>query len=139
VRVEIQATGIRIRAATDAELNAYRRSRLCDELDLPGSYRFLESPVAAEGQYVVAQSFVEFRRDGEAERWDGTEYHGRTVPADGAATSALLAVAREAREDLTDLLGDMGIAGMHVTRWALLSAPHRIELDAALRERLSLR
>jgi hypothetical protein len=133
--MEIEATGVAIRSATDDEVLAYRRARAGGEFE-----GWLVTGSLASGDlHVVAHAFVEFRRDGAHERWEATARHGLTVPLDRDATSELLAAAREAREGLIDLLGDMGIGGMHVTRWALLSAPHRIELDPALRERLSLR
>jgi hypothetical protein len=41
----------------------------------------------------------------------------------------LLALAEEtAPEGLIDLLGDMGIAGLGISRWQLMSGPHRVEL-----------
>jgi hypothetical protein len=51
------------------------------------------------------------------------------------ATMALLAVVEETTEDLIDLLADMRIAGLGVSRWGLTSAPRRIELAAELQAR----
>ncbi len=45
---------------------------------------------------------------------------------------ALLALVDEMTEDLFDLLADMRIAGLGVSRWELTSAPRRIELAAEL-------
>jgi hypothetical protein len=50
----------------------------------------------------------------------------------------LLALAAETEADgLIDLLGDMGIAGLRVSRWGLMSAPRRIELAPELEARLA--
>jgi hypothetical protein len=46
-----------------------------------------------------------------------------------------LALVDEMTEDLFDLLADMRIAGLGVSRWGLTSAPRRIELAAELQAR----
>ena len=60
------------------------------------------------------------------------------MPLDRDATSELLEFADEvAQEGLIDLLGDMGIAGLDVSRWTLMSAPRRIELSPELESQLA--
>jgi hypothetical protein len=86
VAVEIHATGVAIRAATDEERLAYRRTRAGVEFE----GWLISGPAALDDIHVVGQAFVEF-------------------------------------------------ADLRVSRWELLSAPHRIELDAALAARLILR
>lgn len=45
-----------------------------------------------------------------------------------------LALAEEtAPEGLIDLLGDMGVAGLGISRWQLMNAPHRVELAPDLK------
>jgi hypothetical protein len=63
------------------------------------------------------------------QRWVSYEHHGLQIGTHEDATMRLLALAEEtAPEGLIDLLGDMGIAGLGISRWQLMSAPHRIEL-----------
>lgn len=103
------------------------------------SFRFTqpEHPPADDEALVVSQAFVEFSRDGSEERWASCEHHGHAVPTSRDATLELLRLVDEAVEDLTDLLSDMRISGLGVSRWELMSAPRRIELDPRLAEQIA--
>jgi hypothetical protein len=48
-----------------------------------------------------------------------------------------LALAREVAEDRIDLLADLRIADVDVTRWQIMSAPFITELDRKLEKRLA--
>jgi hypothetical protein len=106
-----------------------------------GSYRFAESdPPAASGEaYVVVEAFVEVAlADGTEQRWAGPQRFGERVPMGQDATLDLVRLAREAwDEDFGDLLGDMRMHELGVSRWELLSAPRRIELAPNLEQRLA--
>jgi hypothetical protein len=130
VQVEILGTGVAIRPATDAEVLLYRRARADEALEL--DFSFVYGPVATAGEiYVVARTFVEFRHEGRSDRWESGERHGMTIPTDRDPTADIVAIAADA-EDMADLIGDMGIAGMKVSRLAWACAPRRIELDRSL-------
>jgi hypothetical protein len=66
------------------------------------------------------------------ERWHAGEQHGWTLPIDRDPTTEVLALAAEADDGLLDLLADMGIADMKVSRLEFLCAPRRIDLDPEL-------
>jgi hypothetical protein len=62
------------------------------------------------------------------------------MPRDRDATTELLMFADDvAREGLPELLGDMGMEGLGVTRWTLMSAARRIELSSELEALLVIR
>jgi catechol 2,3-dioxygenase-like lactoylglutathione lyase family enzyme len=86
---------------------------------------------------VVAQAFVELDVDGTPDRLEGHTHTGERVSMRSDASVELLRLAREHRDDVIDLLADMGIGGWKVSRWELMSAPHRIELAPELRARLA--
>jgi hypothetical protein len=96
-------------------------------------------PPADDEVSVVGQAFVDVILDGHEDRWTSFELRGLTVPTDRDATMDLLRVvdATIAEGGFIELLGDMGIAGLPVSRWELMSAPRTIELDPALRESLA--
>ena len=72
------------------------------------------------------------------QRWVSYEHHRLQIRTHQDATIPLLELAREtALEGLIDLLGDMGIAGLGISRWHLMSAPHRVELAADLQAALA--
>jgi hypothetical protein len=77
---------------------------------------------------VVVQQFVEYALEGQAERWDHAPSYGHRLPVHQDPTTELIALART--QDVLDVLGEMRLAGIPVTRWALWSAPRRIELDS---------
>jgi hypothetical protein len=141
VAVQVLGTGVLIRLATDEEVRAVERARRGREFELepPRSYRFQEPewPVTKSEVYVVSQAFVDFVDDNAEERWTSAEHHGHQLSVIDDATKELLALADEtAAEGLVDLLGDMGIAGLGVSRWTMMSAPRRIELALELEARL---
>lgn len=106
----------------------------------PRSYRLSvpERPLLDGELYVVARTFVDFDDGRGRQRWGGAEHHGLRVSLADDATIDLLALAREAEDEgLIELLADMGIAGLAVTRWALMSAPRRYELAPELFARLA--
>jgi hypothetical protein len=134
VNAQIIGTGVVIRPATDDEVLAYRRARADPSVELPFSFRE-GPPPSGETIAVVARAFVEFNHDGADDRWDSGEMHGMTIPADRDPTSELVAIAYEASDGLIDLLADMGIAGLKVSRLELECAPRRIDLQGDLAER----
>ncbi len=135
-------TGVRIRLAGDREVLAVRKWNNGFEatLEPPRSYRFDGIGGPPDGVFVVSRTFVEFDAEGTVERWVSYEDHGTRVPVSSSATSALLGIAEETwAEGIADLHGDLKMGGFDVSRWQLVSAPRRIELDEDLRARLLLR
>jgi hypothetical protein len=110
VSVEIIATGVLVRPATDDEIRDFG-----DEF---------------HGVLAVGTPFVDFRQDGERVHWTGTHVH--TGVANAAELDDLV---KEAKSQRMDLFGDMRIAGLDVTREAYLGAPYRVEVDSELAER----
>jgi hypothetical protein len=136
--VTVHGTGVLIRLATADEVDAAERARrgLGFELEPPRSFRGVapERPPGEGEAYVVGQAFVEF----DEQRWTSAEHHGWHVPVANDATMELLELAEEvARDGLIDLLGDMRIAGLGVSRRELMSAPRRIDLAPELNARLA--
>lgn len=139
--VRVRATGVELRLATDAEAQAAAAARHGREFVLTPARSFVFSepgrPLAEDEALVVGQAFVEFVHDGREDRWVSFEHHGHAVSTSSDATMELLHLADDSIEDLIDILGDMRIAGLGVSRWELMSAPRRIELDPELAERLA--
>jgi hypothetical protein len=127
--------------ATDDEVEALKRAQHGRALRLEPtrSYRHVERPwpLGTNEVYVVSQAFVEFTDGGATQRWVSDEHHGHAVSVLRDATMDLLAIAGETADDLVDLLAEMRIAGLGVTRWELMSAPRRIELASDLEARLA--
>jgi hypothetical protein len=137
VAARIHGAGVTIRLATEDEVAALARARLGGDLDFEPSRSFRsverDYPTVEDGVYVVSQAFVEFSDDEGAQRWDSAEFHGLAVSPARDATLELLRLSEETADNgLIELLSDMRIAGLKVSRWALMSAPRRIELDAEL-------
>jgi hypothetical protein len=134
----VRGTGVALRAATDEEVEAVAAARRGQSYELGRAVSFMmavpEPPPGDDDVLVVAQAFVELS---DGERWTSYEHHGHAVPSDRDATMELLALADDVVDDLTDLLGDLRIAGLGVSRWALRSAPRRIELAPGLAARLA--
>jgi len=143
MQAKVTATGVLLRLATEDEVAAIEGERRRGaEFDLPGRSHSYAAPLCdlqPGDAYVVAQSFVEFERDGSHERWDGMEYHGRSVPTDRDATLELLALVEEASEDLVDLFADMRIARLPISRGDFEAAPSRMVVTAELDARLAPR
>jgi len=141
VPVAVTGTGVAVRLATHDEARAVESARRGREVELepPRSYMFTvpDRPLADDEVYVVAEAFVEFSEDGKADRWTSYEHHGHVVPLDRDATLELLRAVDEASGDLIELLSDMRIADMAVSRWQIMSAPRRIELEPELERRIA--
>jgi hypothetical protein len=137
----VHGTGIAVRLATDDEVAAVAATQHGQDLILtpPRSsvWGVPERPLGPDDVLVVSQAFVDFVNDGAAQCWRSSEHHGHGVPTNRDATIELLRLAEETFEDLIDLLGEMRIAGLGVSRWELMSAPRRIDLDDGLVERLA--
>jgi hypothetical protein len=138
--VEVQRTGVVIRAATPEEAAAIAGARRGHDVVLKPrrSYTFDEQRDAPgeDDIRVVSQAFVEFTLSGNADRWVGPEHHGVSLAARRDATLELLDLARETLDDRIDLLSDLRIAGLDVTRWQIFSAPCVIELASGLVSKL---
>lgn len=136
--IGVRGTGVALRAATGEEAQAAAAARRGRSYELPPavSYEMAvpEPPPSDDDVPIVAQAFVDLS---DGQRWTSLEHHGHAVPADRDATLELLRLADDVADDLTDLLGDLRIAGLGVSRWALYSAPRRIELAADLAARLA--
>jgi hypothetical protein len=140
VSVEVLRTGAQIRAATPDEVGAIAAARRGGEVVFNPSRSYslhLDAPVAVGDVRVVSQAFVELADRGETERRVAMEHHGGSLPTDRDATLELLDLAREALEDRIDLLSDLRIGRLRVTRWQLFSAPCVIELDPELESQLA--
>jgi hypothetical protein len=92
---------------------------------------------AGEVVFVRVTAFVEFDRGAGLERWEETPQGPFAVEARGSATSALLDLV-EGQSLLTNLLADLGISGMAVSRFQFAAAPRRIDVDPAIAGRLTL-
>jgi hypothetical protein len=143
VAVRVLDAGVVVRLATEDEIKAVERARGGRDL-LPepaASYKYVEPerPLGEGDRYVVRQAFGEFVDGDATEPWVNYEQHGRQISVLDDATFELLKLADAAMaEDLVeDLLSDMRIAGLGVSRCALMSAPRRIELAAELNARLA--
>ena len=135
-------TGVHIRLASEAETHAVKLARRGHDFDLdpPRSFQYLESDPLPddEGVFVVSQTFAIFDDGTGLQRWVSYEHHGLQIGTSEDATMQLLALAEEtAPEGVIDLLGDMGIAGLGISRWQLMSAPHRVELAPDLKTALA--
>jgi len=139
----VVGAGVLIRLATADETVAVERARRGHgfNLDPERSYRLNtpERPLAEAEVYVVGHAFVDFQERDAVERWASAEHHGQSVSVTEDATMDLLKLAEDAAEGFIDLLGDMGIAGLPISRWELMSAPRRIELTSELQARLAPR
>jgi hypothetical protein len=141
VALDIIGTGVAVRLASDEELRAIERARVTGEfaLEPERSHVFSDGPPATGDEvYVVSQAFVEFADGDGVQRWVSFEHHGDTLPTGRDATFELLRLAEDAAHDLIeDLLSDMRIAGLRVSRWEFVSAPRRYELVPDLQSRLA--
>jgi hypothetical protein len=137
----VDGTGVGVRLATDAEAQAVAAAHHGREFVLTPSRSFVfrepDWPLRQDEALVVSQAFVEFVHDGREDRWVSYEHHGHAVSTSSDATMELLRLVDDTVEDLIDLLSDMRIAGLGLSRWELMSAPRRIELDPGLVERLA--
>ena len=137
----ILRTGVVIREATAEETSAIARARAGGKFDLgsPRSYSlmFRPDPPSDDETYIVGQTFVEYSVAGETGRWVASEHHGAVVSLRDDETLALLALARDVAEDRIDLLADLRIADVGVSRWQIMGAPFHIELDPELEKRLA--
>jgi hypothetical protein len=135
----VRGTGVALRAATDEEAAAAAAARRGKDYELTPARSFEmrapEPPPGPDDVLVVAQAFAELS-DG-SDRWTSIEHHGHAVPGDRDATLELLRLADDVADDLTDLLAELRIHGLGITRWALFSAPRRIELAPDLAARLA--
>jgi hypothetical protein len=137
----VHGTGAALRLATDAEARAVAAAAGGGEFSLtpPRSFAFAapERPPGDDETLVVCQAFVDVDHRGVSHRCHGPEHHGQAVSTVHEASLDLLRLAGEAREDMLGILGDLRIAGMRVSRWQLMSAPSRIELEPDLARRLA--
>ena len=122
-------TGVVIRLATEDEVEAVEGARSGRDFDLETarSYKYVEParPLGDDEVHVVSQVFVELVDGDSTDRWVSYEHHGRHVSVRDDATLELLKLAENTIvEDLVeDLLSDIRIAGLGVSRRALMSAP----------------
>jgi hypothetical protein len=139
--VEVLRTGARIRAATPDEVRAVAAARRGGKVGLEPTRNYTfhvpRSALPEDALYVVSHAFVEFTDSCETERWVAMEHHGESVATQRDATLELLDLARETLEDRIDLLSDLRIGGLRVTRWQIFSAPCVIELDPGLEAQLA--
>ena len=130
-----------MRLATDDEARAVAAARCGAPLVLtpPRSTMLTraDAPPADGDVLVVSQAFVDLTGDDGDDRWVSFEHHGHLVPTSRDATLELIRIADDTVEDLLDCLSDMRIAGLGVSRWAVMSAPRRIELDPGLAQLLA--
>jgi hypothetical protein len=139
VTVNVIGTGVTLRLPDPEELQAIERTRAGGEFELPRSHSYTEGPPPGPDEvYVVSQAFVEFADDDGVHRWGSYEHHGATLPTDRDATFELLQLAHDTARDLVeDLMSDMRIEGLSVSRWEFVSAPRRFELAPELEARLA--
>src|SRR4051794_15036344 len=137
----VLGTGVALRLPHEDEVRALDRARRGGEFELEGhhSYKYAGlAPPSADEVDVVAQAFVHFTDGAADQRWGSYQHYGHVVPLRRDATLELLKLVDEVAGDLIeDLLSDMRIAGLGVSRWQFVSAPHRIELASDLEARLA--
>lgn len=136
------ATGVLIRLATEAEAHAARQAVRGREFALEPSRSFFfagfDRPLVEDEVFVVGQAIAEFDVGSGAQTWHSSEHHGHRASTRVDATMDLLCLAEEAIGDgLVDLLAGMGIAGLQISRWQLMSAPRRIDLAPDLQSTLA--
>ncbi|MDA0171829.1 hypothetical protein OJ998_22205 [Solirubrobacter taibaiensis] len=131
-----------IRQATEDETRAVEGTLRGREFMLEPARSFVfaqpDRPRTDTEVFVVARAFVDFDDGSETETWTGSEHHGVSISVSEDATIQLLELAEEAAGyGLTELLAGIGIAGLGVSRWQLMSAPRRIDLAPDLLDRLA--
>lgn len=139
---EVVGSGVLFRLATDYEVRELTRAWNGAEFHLddpPRAYVYIRGHHRAQEDevYVVSQAFVDLELDGRSGRWVSAEHHGHAVSTTSDVTLELLALRAATEDDMTDLLADMRIAQLNVTRWQIMSAPRRTELASDLRARLA--
>jgi len=139
--VHVHGTGVELRLASDVEVEALAQARHGRHFDPqpPRSYEYTEEarPPRADEVYVVSQVFATFTDGGAPQRWVGPEHHGHFVSVRDDVTLELLELAAQTAHDLVEILADMRIGGLRVSRWELMSAPRKIELASELQARLA--
>ena len=80
--------------------------------------------------------FADLEDEGRSFRFGGSWGMERPIRLDEDPTSALLEIVAEERYHLGDLLGDLRIGNMDVTRWEFYAAPFKVELSPGLQNRL---
>jgi hypothetical protein len=105
------------------------------------AYEALERGSVLGDVAIEAQLFTDVDDDGRRYRVGGGTVRsgGWVLPAASDPTTVLVAIAKEMREYLGDLLGDMKRGGCDVTRFEFYASPFHIELDEALQEALRKR
>jgi hypothetical protein len=81
--------------------------------------------------------FADLEDDGRRVRVGGSWGWERPIKLDEDPTSALNEIVEGERYHLGDLLGDLRIGDMDVTRWEFYAAPFKVELSPKLQERLA--
>ena len=137
MNVQVLATGVALSLATADEILVIRRLDAGLSVDLAFAYRFAGGRKPDQGEaYAVAQGFVEFEADGDDHQWVGSRHLGAIVPLRDPSLDLLVIADHAWADDALGLLADMRIAGYRVTRWAFMSAPHRLEVDEPLASRI---
>jgi hypothetical protein len=131
-KARVLATGVELMLAEEVDLGPPF------EIGRPTPEERAERQRVDRGEMVevALQPFAEFEVGGEIARWGGSQRGTRPIDLTTDPTSALLGIAAEGRDEEAELLGDLHIAELDVARFAFHAAPHRIELSAALRERI---
>jgi hypothetical protein len=90
---------------------------------------------AGELEFVRLTPFVEFDDGSGPVRWEGTPQGPSPVPLGERATSTLLSHVESLPNDM---LADLRIQNLKVTRFAYTAAPHRVDLEPDLADKLLL-
>ena len=136
-RVRILATGVRLDEYPGHEGALVEQVGRFGKHLSPEQRSDLVRARAGEIVFVRVTAFVEFDRGAGPERWEETPQGPYAVEVQGSATSALLHLA-ENQSLLTNLLADLGISGMAVSRFEFEAAPRRVDVDHGLADRLTL-
>jgi hypothetical protein len=134
-RVRVIGTGIHVDEHPDPERAlADVAARLGDRLS-PETRLDIARWRAGEVAFVRLTPFAEFDDGSGPRRWDGTPQGPYAVPLTQSATSTLLS-----RVEMvpSDLLAELGISDMNVSRFAFRAAPRRIDVEPNLAEILVL-
>jgi len=88
---------------------------------------------AGDVAFVRLTPFVEFEDGSGHQRWNGTPQGPYPIALSQPATSTLLGYVDSLPNDL---LEDLGIAGVSVSRFAFRAAPRRLDLEPGLADLL---
>jgi hypothetical protein len=135
--IRVLATGVRVEEHPDPESWLQDAWRDLGVRATPEERSDLARWRAGDVVFVRTTSFVEFDDGSGPKVWEDTPQGPTPVEVSSSATTALLVIV-EAQDQRLNLLADLGISDMRVSRFDFEAAARRIEIAPALRARLTL-